>query len=157
MWHSSAHPSIICLFERVNGLKARDCNADPRANNSLPVVTWHQPTEMPTLVPMYLFYSGLCCAHCLCYVYTTHLLYTEWLYCRLWSESSDYKLGHLDIENLPRTHSLTHALTDPTSRAPGCASTAGAKTNAPWEKNRQTSLCIIYIICHYFYPIYWLQ
>ena len=25
------------------------------------------------------------------------------------------------------THALTHVLTDPTSRAPGCASTAGAK------------------------------
>ena len=40
-----------------------------------------------------------------------YLLYTEWLYCRLLSESSNYKLGRLDIENLPRTHSLTHAPT----------------------------------------------
>ena len=31
------------------------------------------------------------------------------------------------------TDSLTHVLTDPTSRAPGCASTAGAKNNSQNE------------------------
>ena len=47
-------------------------------NTSMPVVTWQQQTAMPMLVPIYLFYFWLCCAHCLCYV-----LYTD-CDCMLW-------------------------------------------------------------------------
>ena len=71
------------------------------------VVTWQQQTAMPTLMPIYLMiYPWLCCAHCLCCV-----LYTEWLYSCLLSESSNYKLGRLDIKILLRTDSLTDSPT----------------------------------------------
>ena len=57
VWHSSVQPSIICLFELVDCLKAKDSNANACANNSLPVVQWKQPTARPTLMPIYLFSS----------------------------------------------------------------------------------------------------
>ena len=57
------------------------------------------------------------------------------LYICLLSESSNYKLGCLDIKVCyALTHSLTHALTKPTSRAPGFASNAGAKNDYDYYK-----------------------
>ena len=48
------------------------------------------------------------------------------------SESSNYKLGRLDKRKFG-THWLTHWLTDTTSRAPGPASSAGAKNNKMFQ------------------------
>ena len=76
---------------------------------------------MPTRL---LFLTVLCTLFVLC----VHMYYTlsDCTVVSL-SKSSNNKLGRLDIKKLLRTDSLTDSLTDTTSRAPGCASTAGAK------------------------------
>ena len=97
---------------------------------------------MPMLVPIYLFSFNLFYAHCLCSDSDCTVVP-----CPV-SESSNYKLGRLDKRNLLRTHSLTHSqthgLTDTTSRAPGSASSAGAKNRQ--DKN---SAVIARLMRHY--------
>ena len=79
------------------------------------VEAWRQETAMPTLVPVlpcqsspdnnWLQCLGSCkytCSIPYCFVCTVcvvcaHVLYNEWLYSCLLSESSNFKLGRLDI------------------------------------------------------------
>ena len=119
----SDHPSIIWLFERVIRLKARYFIADSCANTSLPVVTWQQPTVMPTLMTIYLIYSWLCCANCVGCVYTctvhwvTVQLSLKWI-----KQLQAWSFRHKNLL-------WTHWLTNTTFRASGFASNAGAKNN----------------------------
>ena len=108
---------------------------------------------MPTLKPIlpcksspdsiWLQYQRLCqytcsipdCVVCTVCVVCTHVLYTEWLYSCLLSESSNYKLGRLDIKNLLRTHWLTDSPT-PLLEPPAVQAPPGLKMSEFWKKKK---------------------
>ena len=77
VWHSSAHPYIICPYELVDCLKARDCNVNPRANTSLPPGS--NPLQCLHLC-QYTFLIPDCVVHTVCvvcvYPCTVHLSLT---------------------------------------------------------------------------------
>ena len=62
------------------------------------------------------------------------------LYSFLLSESSNYKLGRLNIKYLLWTHWLTDSLTNTTYRVPSCASTARAKNQTTFFWKQAMSL-----------------
>ena len=80
--------------------------------------TWRQQTVMQMIVPKLhcqlspdsnqlqclrsCQYTWLCCAHCLCCVYTC-TVHWLWLYSCLVSESSNYKLGRLDKKKVSKS------------------------------------------------------
>ena len=80
-------PSKVVFCQRSSSIK---CLLPSKV-----VFRQHLLTAMPTLMPIYLFYSWLSCAHCLCCVYTC-TVHCLWLYSCLVSESSNYELGRLD-------------------------------------------------------------
>ena len=98
-------PSKVVFCQRSSSIK---CLLPSKV-----VFRQHLLTAMPTLMPIYLFYSWLSCAHCLCCVYTC-TVHCLWLYSCLVSESSNYELGRLDNEIIEKsvTHKQTNKQTD---------------------------------------------